>query len=330
MRDSSPRSEGTRGKENIMKFGVHVGQQDCSYEELRRLWRRAEEGGVDWISIWDHHYETPPRDGRGVTYETVAMWTALALETRRVRIGCLVFCPLYRNPALLAKVAVTVDHLSGGRAEIGLGACWHEAEFRAFGYEFPPLGVREDMLEEAIQIVRGMFEQEQVTFQGRYFRVEGAYCFPRPIRGRIPIWVGGGGERRTLRTAVRYADGWNVGYVSPDVFRRKAEVVMRWCEREGRDPAQLRNSVNLGFYMGADEVGARRQEDAARRDLGTFFEAFREGLLLGTSVQVAERIRAYAEAGVEQVNVVLRAPFEWETFDAFLREVIPMFHHAGL
>jgi len=306
-------------------IGLHAGQQECSYQDLRRLWRRAEEGGLEWISVWDHHYETPPRDGRGVAYETVAMLTALALETERVRIGCLVFCPLYRNPALLAKVAVTVDHLSGGRVEVGLGACWHEPEFRAFGYEFPPIGVREDMLEEAVQIVRGMMEREEVTFRGRYFRVEEAKCFPRPVRGRIPIWIGGGGERRTLRTAVRYADGWNVGYVSPEGFRRKAEVVRQWCEREGRDPASLRNSVNVGFYMGVNETQQRQKREAAQRDFGPMFETFQEGILLGTPAQVAERIHAYAEAGAEQVNIVLRAPFDWEAFDAFLQEVVPLF-----
>ena len=306
-------------------FGIHAGQQDCSYADLRRLWRRAEEGGMEWISVWDHHYETPPRDGRGVAYETVAMLTALALETERARIGCLVFCPLYRNPALLAKVAVTVDHLSGGRVEIGLGACWHEPEFRAFGYEFPPIGQREDMLEEAIQIVRGMLQREEVTFHGRYFRVEGAKCFPRPVRGHIPIWVGGGGERRTLRTAARYADGWNVGYVSPEVFRRKAEVVQQWCEREGRDPRQMRNSVNLGFYMGITAADAERKRERAREDFGAMFEAFQGGILMGTPEEVAERIGRYIEAGAEQVNVVLRAPFDWEAFEAFLQEVVPRF-----
>jgi F420-dependent oxidoreductase-like protein len=309
-------------------LGLHVGPQECSYEELRRIWRMAEAGGMGWISVWDHHYETPPRDGSGTVYETVAALTALALETQRVRIGCLVFCPLYRNPALLAKVAVTVDQMSDGRMEMGLGACWHEMESRAFGYEFPPIGVREDMLEEAIQIVRGMLEQGEVTFEGRYFRVEKAKCFPRPVRGRIPIWVGGGGERRTLRTAARYADGWNVGYVSPEIFRRKADVVRRWCEQDGRDPTQLRNSVNVGFYMGVTETEARRKVEVAQRDFGAMFEPFREGLLLGTPTEVAERIRQYAEAGAEQVNVVLRAPFDWEAFEAFLQEVVPIVQHA--
>jgi len=131
-----------------------------------------------------------------------------------------------------------------------------------------------------------------------------------------------------LRTAARYADGWNVGYVSPEIFRRKADVVRRWCEQDGRDPTQLRNSVNVGFYMGVTETEARRKVEVAQRDFGAMFEPFREGLLLGTPTEVAERIRQYAEAGAEQVNVVLRTPFDWEAFEAFLQEVVPIVQHA--
>ena len=306
----------------MLKLGMHTGQQDCSYEELRRLWRLADSSGFHWVSIWDHHFESPPVDGTHPVFETISIMTALALETRNVRVGCLVFSPSYRNPALLAKAITTIDHVSGGRAEIGLGAGWHEPEYHAFGYEFPRPGVREDMLEETAQIVRAMLRDGKATFAGKHFSVEDAYCVPAPLQAGLPIWVGGAGEKRTIPTAARYADGWNAAYFSPEVFASKMAVVDEACERIGRDPATLARAVNVGFYMGSDEADAERKRLALPwppddRRIG--------GQLVGSPREAVERLGQYADAGAEQLNLAIRAPFDWEALQAFIEEVLPAF-----
>ena len=307
-------------------IGMHTGQQDCSYEELRRLWRLADRSGFHWVSVWDHHYESPPVDGTHPAFETVSIMTALALETTRVRVGCLVFSMGYRNPALIAKAVTTIDHISGGRAEVGVGAGWHEPEYRAFGYEFPRAGVREDMLEEGVQIIRSMLREESTTFTGKHFQVRDAHNSPRPLQPRLRLWVGGGGERRTIPTAARYADGWNVAYVPPETFDRKRQVLEACCEAQGRDPAAIARAVNVGFYMGVDEADADRKRgllpwppDDPR--IG--------GMLTGTPRQVVERIGRYAEAGAQQLNIAVRAPFDWDGLQAFVEEVLPAFRPAG-
>lgn len=196
-------------------LGVHTGQQDCSLEEMRRLWRFIDQAGFDWLSIWDHFYEAPPIDGNGPCFETVSALTLLATETSRVRVGCLVFCVSYRHPAVLAKALATIDHVSNGRLEAGLGAGWHEQEYREYGIAFPSIGVRQDQLEEATQIIRSMLTKESTTFAGKHFQVQNARCNPKPVQKRLPLLIGGAGEKRTLRTAARYADGWNIAYVTP-------------------------------------------------------------------------------------------------------------------
>ncbi|HTO09229.1 MAG TPA: TIGR03560 family F420-dependent LLM class oxidoreductase, partial [Myxococcota bacterium] len=226
-------------------FGAHLGQQNLKIDEMRALWRRFDTAGLDWISCWDHFYEAPPAGGTQPHFEAVALLGALATETKRARIGCLVFYAGYRNPAALAKAATTLDHLSGGRFNLGLGAGWHEWEARAYGYDFPPLGTRFEMLEESLQIVRGMLTQDRTTFAGKHFRVENASCLPAPLQRRLPIWVGGLGEKKTLRLCAKYADGWNAAYASPAEFARLSKVLDQWCEKENRDPATLRRAVNL-------------------------------------------------------------------------------------
>ena len=190
-----------------LTFGVHTGQQNCSLEELRRLWRFVDQAGFDWLSVWDHFYEAPFIDGNGSCFETVSILTLLAADTSKVRVGCLVFCISYRHPAVLAKAFATIDHVSNGRLEVGLGSGWHEPEYRDYGIPFPAIGVRQDQLEEAVQIVRSLLTQDSTTFAGKYFQVQNARCNPKPLQQRLPLWIGGGGEKRTLRTAVRYADG---------------------------------------------------------------------------------------------------------------------------
>ncbi|MFN3974771.1 MAG: TIGR03560 family F420-dependent LLM class oxidoreductase [Dehalococcoidia bacterium] len=308
-----------------LPIGIHTGQQDATYAELRRVWRWADRVGFAWLSVWDHMYETPPVDGTHPSFETVSILTALAAETRQVRIGCLVMNVGYRNPGLIAKSACTIDHISKGRMTLGLGAGWHEMEYAAYGYTFPPPKVRLDMLEEGIQVVRSLLTQEVTTFRGKHFQVVNAYCNPKPLQPRLPIWVGGQGERRTLRVAARYADGWNCPYVSPEDFARKCAILEEWCRVEGRDPKQLFRSVNIGFYMGADEADAQRKRDFLRQQWGAQAQEREGGMLTGSPQEAIERIHQYVEAGAQQVNIALRAPFDWRALRAFAEKVLPVF-----
>lgn len=308
--------------EGRFTLGVHIGQQGLSMDALRALWRRLDTSGIDWISVWDHHYEAPPAGGTQPHFETVATLGALAAETEHARLGCLVFYVGYRNPALLAKVATTLDHLSGGRFELGLGAGWHEWEARAYGYEFPGIATRLEMLDEGVQIARGLLTRERTTFRGRHFRVEDASCLPRPVQERLPIWIGGIGERRTLRLAARHADGWNAAYVPPAEFARLAGVLDRWCEREGRH-RPLRRTVNVSFNLASDAGRAARERERLLAQWGPAADRLMEGALLGAPDDAVKRILEYREAGADGLNVALRAPWDARALDAFLDEVVP-------
>ena len=308
-----------------MIFGIHAGPQDITLDELRRLWRYADQHGFEWVSVWDHMYESPPVDGNSPAYEPTTLLTVLALDTTRVRIGCLCFCMLYRNPALLAKTLMTAEHLSGGRLEIGLGAGWHELEFNAYGYTMLPVKERMDALEEGVRLIRSMLTQERTTFHGAHYHTENAALYPRPLQARLPIWVGGQGEKRLLRIAARHADGWNAPYLSPEEYAHKRDVLTSWCEREGRDPASIEHAVNLGFYMGATPAEGKRLKEKMLAQWGPVAEERAGGQLLGSPDEAIERICRYSDAGLRRVNVAIRPPVDWEALQAFAEQVIPAF-----
>ncbi|WP_428121829.1 LLM class flavin-dependent oxidoreductase [Candidatus Poriferisodalis sp.] len=194
-----------------MQLGASIGQQNMTASGMRDLWKRLDAGGADWISIWDHLYEAPRLGGVLPHFETLSTLGSLVADTRNARIGCLVFYVGYRNAGLLAKAATTLDHFSGGRFTLGLGSGWHETEAAAFGYDFPSLGERFNMLEESFELIRSLLTQERTTYDGRWVRAHDASCLPAPIQERLPIWLGGIGERRTIPMAARLADGALVG-----------------------------------------------------------------------------------------------------------------------
>lgn len=306
-------------------FGIHIGQQNISIDELRRLWTYADTHGFGWLSIWDHFYsgtdETAPH------FEAVALLGALASETRNLRIACMVFAAQYRNLGLLAKSMMTVDHLSGGRLEFGLGAGWHEPEFRAFGYDFLPLGQRMDQLDEGMRALRGLLTDETTTLNGRWTQLHAARVNPRPVQARIPLWVGGQGERRTARIAARYADGWNIPYVSPADFAHKSSVLDDWCASEGRDPAEVKRATQLGFYMAAtdDQPTIAAASGKMVQQLGQQAHTRRAGQLTGGPREVAEIIADYAAHGVTALNIAIRPPIDWAALEAFVGAIMPRF-----
>jgi len=303
-----------------VRFGVHTGLQNTTTDELRSLWRRIETSGFEWISIWDHFYSadaTVTEEGTTsgpVCHEAVAAHTALALETRRVRCGSLVYCVAYRHPAVLANAMATIDHLSGGRVTLGLGAGWHQGEFAAYGIPFPPAPVRLRMLDEAIQCIRALTTLEVADFDGEFFTLRDARCEPKPVQRRLPLWIGGGGERVTLRLAARHADGWNIPFITPDAYRHKAEVLEAHCDREGRDPTTIERSVNLTLAWTEEDLRAR---------FGGMADWIRPSALTGSTAEIVDRVGAYRDAGAQWVNLALRAPFDTESVDRFAAEVLP-------
>jgi len=289
-------------------FGVHTGLQHISAEDLRASWRRIEDLGFGWISIWDHFYGATGQPDDAACWEAVAMHSALACDTSRVRCGSLVYSIGYRHPAVLAKMITAIDHLSGGRADLGLGAGWALVEYSAYGIPFPGPKVRLDQLEEAAQCVRGLLHGEVTSFEGEWFTLREARNEPRPVQAKVPIWIGGGGEKRTLKIAAKYADGWNVPFVSPEVFAHKRSVLLEHCAAVGRDPAEISCAVNVGLAW---------TEESLQAQFGQLASYVGPGVLGGSVDEVVDRIGQYVDAGADQVNIALRAPFDLDSLEMF-------------
>jgi alkanesulfonate monooxygenase SsuD/methylene tetrahydromethanopterin reductase-like flavin-dependent oxidoreductase (luciferase family) len=206
------------------------------------LTRQAEALGFESLWVFDH-FHTVPQPTDEITFEGFTLLTAMALVTSRVRLGHMVICTGFRNPALTAKLSSTLDVASGGRFELGIGAGWKEDEWRAYGYGFPPLRERMDTLGDHLEVIRAMFGPGRATYQGTHASVRGAINVPKGIQPRIPIIVGGNGEVRTAGFAIRFADELNLVYIEPDDVVARMIAVRERCEAEGRDPATLRFSL---------------------------------------------------------------------------------------
>ena len=302
-------------------MGLHTIPQGSTIDELRRQWHIADCSGFDWVSVFDHLYPTET-EKEGPCFEATALLGALATETRNVRVCCMVYCIGYRNPALLAKSAVTIDHLSNGRLELGLGAGWYEREHLASGIPFPPIQTRIEMLEEGVQIIKSMLEQEETTFIGKHYKVERVPSYPRPVQDKVKIWIGGLGERYTLRIVARYADCWNSPWVPPEVYRRKLQVLEGWCAKAERNLGEIERSINIGFYMGANDLEARRKPELFPKEWQAREE---KGGVWGTPSEVVDLMGQYADAGVQGFDIGVKAPIDWDALQAFIEEVMPAF-----
>ncbi|MCB1250609.1 MAG: TIGR03560 family F420-dependent LLM class oxidoreductase [Acidimicrobiales bacterium] len=298
-----------------VRFGVHTGLQRTSIAELQGLWSRIEELGFDWISIWDHFYAA---DGTGDpdNLEAIVTHAALAASTSRVRCGSLVYSAGYRHPAVLAKAMATLDQLADGRVTLGLGGGWLAQEYRDYGIPFGTAGERLALLRESIQCIRGLLTQDVTDFAGEHVTLTGARCEPKPVQARLPIWVGGGGERVTLRIVAEHADGWNIPFVSPEEWARKSAVLDEHCAAVGRDPGDVTRSVNVGMAFTEEELAAQ---------FGAIAEFVRPGVLTGSTQEVIDRVGAYVEAGAEWVILAMRSPFDRDGLERFAAEVLPAF-----
>jgi F420-dependent oxidoreductase-like protein len=286
------------------------------FPRILEIAETAEASGFTALSVMDHFHQIgaqgSPREPMLEAYTTLA---GIAARTSRLELLTLVSGVVYHNPAHLAKQVTTLDVISGGRAVLGIGGAWYEEEARAYGFDFPPIGQRLDRLEEAVQICRSMFDSESTEFEGRYYRVDGALNVPRPLRDRVPILVGGGGERRTLRLVARHADRWNV-VGNPSVFRHKLDVLRAHCETEGRDPDDILKTAHAGIVVVGEndaEVRGRLETLSASPPpnlRGLDATQLRQTIVAGTREEVAERLRAYLDAGADGFTMSIRGVSE--------------------
>jgi len=280
-------------------FGLHLPRYtfpDASpaqlFDSVVEQVQAAEGAGFSTVTVMDHLYQIP---GVGpITDPMLEGWSvlaALARETSRVRLGTLVTGVTYRNPALLAKTATTLDVISAGRALFGLGAAWNDVEHDGYGFEFPPVRERMDRLDEALTIVRAMFTEERPSFEGRFYRIREALNEPRPIQpGGPPILVGGGGEQRTLRIAARHADLTHWFAIGIEPLRRKTEILERYCAEMGRDPASIERTMGAPVIVAANDAEAQAFLERMPEDRRPFAQ-------VGTVQQMAGAMRPYLDAG---------------------------------
>jgi F420-dependent oxidoreductase-like protein len=295
-----------------VRFGVHTGLQHTTTAELGELWSRIEALGFDWISIWDHFYAADA-SGDPHCLEAITSHTALAMSTTKVRCGSLVYSAGYRHPAVLANAIATMDQLAGGRITLGLGGGWLKNEYNAYGMHYGSPGERLRMLSEYIQCVRGLLTQEKTSFAGEFFTLTDAQCEPKPVQARLPIWVGGGGEKVTLRIVAQHADGWNVPFIAPDAWAHKARVLDDHCASVGRDPAEIVKTINVGMAFTEEEL---------TRQFGPMSNFVRPGVLSGSVQEMVDKVGAYVAAGAQWVILAMRAPFDRDGLERFASEVI--------
>jgi F420-dependent oxidoreductase-like protein len=225
--------------------------------ELRTLWQFAEDAGFDHLWTFDH-FQSVGQDPGGPVFEAWSLLAAMAEATERIRIGCIVTGSTFRHPGVLAKSAVTVDHLSGGRLEFGIGAAWLEHEHTMLGIEFGTPGWRADRLDEACRVLKLLWTEERSSFEGSHFVLRDAIANPKPVQKPWPpIWIGARGERKMLRSTAEHADVWNVPTDDITESLRLASVLNRHCEDIGRDPRSIRRSIQVNCYGNAEESLAK-------------------------------------------------------------------------
>lgn len=295
------------------------------YEAMTRAAQVAEASGFDSVWVYDH-FHTVPTPEIETCFEAWTITAGLARDTKRVKIGQMVTCNGYRNPALLAKMASTVDVMSHGRLLFGLGAGWYEHEWRAYGYGFPEVPERMRMFREACRIVHAMWTEEYPVFHGKHYTIDKPINEPRGVQKPHPsFWIGGGGEKVTLKLVAQYANACNFGGGNPDVVREKCEILRRHCDDLGRNYDEIIKSTSVNVHLigvGDDPEAATAQ---ARRNLT--FDEYSKSFWVGTSEQIVERLKPVIDAGANYIIVYMpRVAYDPAPIQQFAEEVIPQFN----
>ena len=309
-------------------YDTSLGGRSANWPALERVAQIAERSGFSSLWVSDHlfldwHKYGGPDERQG-SLECWTTSTAVAAATHSVRVGTLTLCNDFRHPALLAKMAATLDRLSGGRLDVGLGAGWYEAEYAAAGLGFDSAATRIRRLGEAVTIVRRLLSGDELVHRGDHYRLDGAVVRPGPVQDpHPPVWIGGKGDL-LLRTAARTADGWNFSWLGDfDLYAERSKIADESCELVGRDPRSLRRSVGAYVLAGSDDADARRRYErlvertpagvlqSSAGGTGVSWDEYRRSRVAGTAAEVADRLASLERFGVEEVIVSLGAlPFQ--------------------
>ena len=311
---------------NDFKIGINLWSQGGSWTELLAAAQAVDRLGYEHLWTWDH-VKAIFGDPNQPIHEGWTTITAWAMATEKVKIGLMVGANTFRNPALVAKIVTTLDHVAGGRAILGIGGAWFELEHREFGIEFGrSAGQRLDWLDESVGAIRALVSGQTVTSpEGSHYGFDDLTINPLPVQKRLPILIGGNGRTKTLRTLAKYGDIWNA-FGLPAEVRELDGVLRRHCEEVGRDEREIERSINLWLVIRDSEAEARREwsswMDLNRTPLERGIEPSRP--LFGTPEMIAERLLEYCDAGFATVIVEMPAPYDRETLERLAREVRPI------
>jgi F420-dependent oxidoreductase-like protein len=315
-----------------MKLGVMIeGQEGLNWERWKKITRSTEDLGFE--SLWrsDHFFSLMgPRDRDAL--ETFVSLVHVAENTSRIRFGTLVCSMTFRHPSLLARMAAGVDLLSGGRFILGIGAGWNVPEHEAFGVRFPPLKERMDILEDSAAIITGLWREPSFSFKGRVFELKEARLNPKPAQSPAPLLIGGGGEKRTLRTVARYASEWNVTPMAVDRYREKVRILEEHCAKAGRDPSTIARSMMCGFIVGRTQAEAVERVKALQQVMPMLAQQPAEqvlagmasrGWLAGTPEQVIGQIKALEALGVGRIMLQHHNQTDFDVLELIASDIMP-------
>jgi len=304
---------------------VEIHDPVAQFEAMTNVAKAADNGPWDSIWVFDH-FHTVPKPTLETTFECWTISATLARDTHRVNIGQMVGCNGYRNPALYAKIASTVDVASHGRLYAGIGAGWYEQEWKAYGYPWPELRERMGAFREAVEIVHKMWTEDYPEFAGKHYTIDKPINEPKGVRKpHVPLWIGGGGEQVTLKLVARFGDACNIGG-TPEVIRHKLAILKGHCETAGRDYKEIIKSSNLTVQFIPEGADPEQATERARRASGVSYADYAKATVVGTPARVIERINGLVEAGIGYViiNFPLIA-YDGEPMQRFVTDVMPQF-----
>jgi len=316
-----------------MRFGAFVPQgwrmdlvgvaPEEQWPVIMRVAGEIEELGYESAWVYDHFHNVPEPTTQESTLEAWSVMAGLAAATKNIRLGQMCTCNSYRNPAYMAKVAATVDVMSGGRLEFSIGAGWYEHEYLAYGYPFPSGGTRIAQLNEAVQIIKKMWIDDEASFSGEHYSIDGAVCRPKPLqRPHPPIWIAGGGEKKTLRVVAEHADYSNFG-ADAETFANKSRILEEHCDTIGRDFSTIGRTAILHTVLGANEAEVDAKVARVATQMAVDEERVRSGFACGTPAEIVAKLGAVRDLGCVHVQSYFPDMVWGDAMALFAAEVIP-------
>jgi len=309
-----------------IRFGIQTGQQGTSWEQMRDFWQKCDAWGYDSLWAFDHFYPIFVPDPSGPCMESWTLLGALSQHTKRARIGALVNGNTYRNPCLTAKMTATLDQISGGRVNLGLGAGWFELEHQSLGFDFKTVPGRLEALDESCQIIKSMFANDKTTLHGKHYNVVDAVCNPKAIQKNVPLMIGGHGERVLLKIVAKHADMWNMTNADAAEMKRLIGVIERHADTVGRDSDLVEKTLALSMVYNAPKQREEIMTGLIAMMSQTTPDKARERMIIGNKQECIDRIEEFIKAGVTHfLFMQLFGAIVEDEVQAFAEDVIPVF-----